>query len=210
MQSEKTSIRASCRAGCIDLEAEPWLINDAIFELRHGEGFEGFCRRYGDYHVAGYRLGADTGMLLSSSASSHKEVDKYSITAKAKVLGLGPSKTWENNFQQFRQGRSIKLLGYDTLEGLNWENADSGGDADRELNNWLQGKKPIIDPGTLKADAEAIIQRSESLLERVNGVLEKHNVKNGGYLTFNQCEALCKAGVVVELLLLPMARLRDA
>jgi hypothetical protein len=207
-QSEKTSIRASCRAGCIDLEAEPWLVNDAIFELRHGDGFEGFCKRYGDYYLAGYRLGADTGMLLSSSASSHKKVDNFSITAKAKVLGIGPSITWEKSFQQFREDRLIKLLGYDTLEGRNWKNADSGGDADRELDNWLQGK-PRFDAGTLKADAEAIIQRSESLIERVNGVLEIHKVKNGGFLTFKQCEALCEAGVVVELLLLPMARLRD-
>ncbi len=118
------------------------------------------------------------------------------------------SKTWEKDFEKFRSGHSLKLLGYDTIEGRNWKNAEAVGDAERELENWLQGR-PKADEGSLRADAEAIIQRSQSLIERVGDILQAHGVESGSHLTFKQCEALVEAGVVVELLLLPMERLRD-
>ncbi|KAJ4367265.1 hypothetical protein N0V83_006846 [Neocucurbitaria cava] len=206
--SDKQSIRAGCRAGCIDFESGPRLTSEAIREIKYGGGFDRFRERYGDYYVAGYRLGADTGLLLSSSTSSRKQVDKYSIKAEVEVLFFSASKTWEKDFEKFRCGRSLKLVGYDTLEGRNWKNAGAAGDAEREMNNWLQGR-PTADEGSLRADAEAIIQRSHSLIDRVGEVLHTHNVRNGGYLTFDQCEDLVEAGVVVELLLLPMERLRD-
>ena len=118
------------------------------------------------------------------------------------------SKSWEKDFEKFRSGRSLKLLGYDTLEDRNWKNADSEGDAEDELKNWLQGL-PKASEWSLRADAEAVIQRSQSLIERVGDVLKAHGIESGSYLTFKQCEALVAAGVVVELLLLPMDRLRD-
>ena len=51
--------------------------------------------------------------------------------------------------------------------------------------------------------------RSENLLERVGEVLEMHGYRNGESLAFVQCEELVREGVVVELLLQPMSRLRD-
>ena len=66
-QSDKTSIRASVRAGTIELEREPRLTKEAIIEIKYGDGYQGFCERYGDYYLAGYRLGGDTGLMLSSS-----------------------------------------------------------------------------------------------------------------------------------------------
>lgn len=64
------SLRASCRAGCIDLETGPRLTTEAIREIKYGGAFQGYCERYGDYYLAGYRLGADTGLLLSSSGKN--------------------------------------------------------------------------------------------------------------------------------------------
>lgn len=51
--------------------------------------------------------------------------------------------------------------------------------------------------------------RSEKVLERVGKVLEKHGYRNGESLTYVQCEELVQEGIVVELLLQPMSRLRD-
>ena len=124
------------------------------------------------------------------------------------MLFFTASKTWEKDFEKFRSGRSLKLLGYDTLEGRNWKNASAAGDGEKEMANWLEGK-PTADEGSLRADAGAIIERSHSLIDRVGEVLQAHNVRNGTHLTFKQCEALVEAGVVVELLLMPMERLRD-
>lgn len=121
-------------------------------------------------------------------------------------ISVGAS--WEKDFEDFRSGRSLKLLGYDTLEGRNWENKSQANDIQSEVENLRQGK-PQANQGSLQADAAAIMERSETLIERVGKVLQDHNIKNGSYLTFKQGEELAKAGVVVELLLLPMERLRD-
>jgi hypothetical protein len=51
--------------------------------------------------------------------------------------------------------------------------------------------------------------RSENSLERILDILEKHGYRNGASLTFNQCEELVTEGIVVELLLEPLWRLRD-
>jgi hypothetical protein len=61
----------------------------------------------------------------------------------------------------------------------------------------------------LQKTAEEISHNSENLIERVTDVLDKHGVRSGNFVTFEKCEELCKEGVVVELLLMPMARLRD-
>jgi hypothetical protein len=123
-------------------------------------------------------------------------------------LFFSTSKTWEKDFEKFRSGRALKLLGYDTLEGQNWENASVVGDAEKKIKNLLDYRN-AADEGSLRADAGTIIERSHNLIERVGKVLKAHNVSNGTYLTFKQCEELIEAGVVVELLLLPMERLRD-
>lgn len=116
------------------------------------------------------------------------------------------SKTWTKDFNIFRSGRSLKLLGYDTLEEKNWKSFHAAGDVATELRRVLQ---PQADPGSLREEAETLLEKSQSLIERVGAVLQSHGVNDGSYLTFQQCEALVEAGVVVELLLLPMARLRD-
>ena len=121
-------------------------------------------------------------------------------------ISVGAS--WEKDFEQFRFGRSLKLLGYDTLEGRNWENESKATDIQHEVDNLRQGK-PQANQGSLRADAAAIMERSETMMERVGKILQDHNIENGSYVTFKQCEQLAKLGIVVELLLLPMARLRD-
>ena len=62
---------------------------------------------------------------------------------------------------------------------------------------------------SLRADTNAIMTRSESLLERIYEVLDKHGYRNGQSLTFVQCEELLAEGIVIELMLEPMRRLRD-
>lgn len=65
--SDKISLTSTCRAGTIEFQRQPRLTPEAIIEIKYGDGYEGFCRRYGDYYLAGYRLGGDTGILLSAS-----------------------------------------------------------------------------------------------------------------------------------------------
>ena len=145
---------------------------------------------------------------LKSSRSFQEEVDTYGVTATVEVLFAECSETWTKDFETFRSGRSLKLLGFDTLDGKNWKNASAAEDDVKMLESWLEGI-PTTNADPLRSNAEEIIIRSQCLKERVGEVLEAHGYSDGDALSFDQCENLVKAGVVVELLLLPLSRLRD-
>lgn len=206
--SDKISLTSSCRAGTIEFHSQPRLTVEAIREIKYGGGYDGLCQRYGDYYLAGYRLGGDTAILMSASGQSRTEIDKYNITATVSVLFVSASKSWEKDFESFRSGRQTRLIGYDTLDNKNWRNFSAAGDDVEEMEAWARGSS-AVDANSLRADAEALMTRSESLLERVSEVLERHGYRNGQSLTYVQCEELVREGIVVELLLQPMSRLRD-
>jgi hypothetical protein len=69
LQSDKTALNSSCRAGTIKFQRQPRLTKEAIIEIKYGGGYEDLCERYGDYYLAGYRLGGDTGNLMSASGN---------------------------------------------------------------------------------------------------------------------------------------------
>ncbi|KAJ5150901.1 uncharacterized protein N7482_010153 [Penicillium canariense] len=206
--SDKISLTSSCRAGTIEFQSQPRLTLEAIKEIKYGGGFEGLCQRYGDYYLAGYRLGGDTGILMSASGQSRTEIEKYGITATVTVLLISASEHWEKEFQSFRSGRQVRLLGYDTLDNKHWQNFSAAGDDIKEVDAWACGGS-AVDSNSLLADTNAIMTRSENILERVSEVLERHGYRNGESLTYVQCEELVQEGIVVELLLQPMSRLRD-
>jgi hypothetical protein len=206
--SDKISLTSSCRAGTIEFQSQPRLTLEAIREIKYGGGFDALCQRYGDYYLAGYRLGGDTGLLMSASGKTKTEVENYGVTATVNVLFISASKHWEKDLHSFRSGRQIQLIGYDTLDDRNWRNFSAAGDDVKEMEDWARGTSAVNSTSFL-ADTEAIMTRSENLLERVGEVLEKHGYRNGESLTFVQCEELVQEGIVVELLLQPMSRLRD-
>ena len=208
-------------------------------EIKYGGGYEGLCERYGDYYVSGYRLGGDTGILMSASGHRREQIDEYSVTATVEVLFVEVSKTWEKDFRTFSSGRQVRLLGYDTLDAKSWNRFRAAGDDVKEMMDWA-AKAPVREASrnakadikgklfqameeekqidmlrgetgedSLRADTNAIMTRSESLLERIYEVLDKHGYRNEQSLTFVQCEELLAEGIVIELMLEPMRRLRD-
>lgn len=206
--SDKMSLTSSCRAATIEFQDAPRLTREAILEIKYGGGYEGLCRRYGDYYLAGYRLGGDTAILMSASQHARTQIDKYGITATITVLFVSGSKHWEKEFTSFCWGRQVRLIGYDTLENKTWRNFSAAGEDITEMTA-IGHASSVSDSNSLRGDVDAIMTRSENLLERVGEVLEKHGYQNGDNLTFVQCEELVREGVVVELLLQPMSRLRD-
>ena len=124
------------------------------------------------------------------------------------MLFIECSETWTKDFETFRSGRSLKLLGFDTLDGKNWKKESAAEDDVKMLESWLRGIL-TTNADSLRPTAEEIITRSQCLKERVRAVLETHGYSDGDALSFNQCGSLVKAGVVVELLLLPLSRLSD-
>jgi hypothetical protein len=184
------------------------LNKEAIIEIKYGEGFESLCKKYGDYYLAGYRIGGDTGILMSASGHTREQIDEYGITASLTILMISASKHWENDFKTLVAGRQTQLLGYDTLDGMTWKRSSAAGSDVAEMQAW-ECYDPAADVDTLRADADAIMTRSENSFERILQILETHGYKNGANLTLVQCDELVAEGIVVELLLAPLWRLRD-
>lgn len=192
LQSDKTSIRSSVRAATVELERPPRLTSEAIITIKYGGGYKAFCEKYGDYYLAGYRIGGDTGLLISSSSFRTKKVETYGVTVTVEVLFIEASKTWTKDFYDFSAGRSLKLLGYDTVDGVNWKSTTEGSGVD-----------------AVRSDALSIMKNAQCILNRVEDTLDRLGLKDQQDLTTAQCDALTQAGVVVELILLPISSIRD-
>jgi hypothetical protein len=140
---------------------------------------------------------------MSASGHRREQIDVYGITAMVTVLLVSASKHWEYEFRALTAGRQIQLLGYDTLDNKTWKRTSTPNPDIKDLRVWAQSEDLI------RGDTDEIMARSENLLERVGEVLERHGYRNGESLTFAQCEELLTEGIVVELLLEPMSRLRE-
>ncbi|KAG7294216.1 hypothetical protein NEMBOFW57_004286 [Staphylotrichum longicolle] len=193
--SNKTSIRASLRTGSVELARAPRLTDQAIAMIRYNGGIEALESRYGDYYVAGYRLGGDTALLLSSSAHATKERKVYGVTVTTEVLFFEASKHWEKAFDTFASGSTLTLLGYDTLAGKNWnERAEGGG----------EGAARLFD------SSKEIGLSTQCLGERLSDILDGMGLQDGAELDAQTCDELIRKGVVVELVLRPVRTLRQA
>jgi hypothetical protein len=191
--SDKSSMRASVRSATVQLERNPRLCHEAIATLKYGGGYEAFTEKYGDYFVWGYRMGGDTGVMISSASFSEKKVESWGIEAKVEVLFVEVSHTWTKDFHSFAAGKSMKVLGYDTLSNRNWnvKTAEDG-----SIN-------------TLLEQTGQIILNSQNILERVLNLLDEQGMADGDSLSNEQCDFLTSNGAVVELVLLPMTAMRD-
>ena len=69
------------------------------------------------------------------------------------------------------------------------------------MSNWLNGF-PAVDENSLRSHAEQILLRSQNLMERIGDVLTAHGVEDGKSLTFDQCDELVRAGIVIDLILI--------
>jgi len=161
--------------------------------LKYGGGYAAFTEKYGDYFVWGYRIGGDTGVMISSSSFSEKKVESWGIEVKVEVLLVEVSHTWTKDFHSFSAGKSMKVLGYDTLSNRNW-NVKTAEDGSIK---------------TLVEQTGEIISSSQNIHKRVLKLLEGQGMADGDSLSHEQCDFLSSKGAVVELVLLPMTAMRD-
>ncbi|KAK1241533.1 hypothetical protein MKX08_001507 [Trichoderma sp. CBMAI-0020] len=111
----KFSIRTSYRAGSITLRSRPALSDDALVVLKHQGGISAFKYQYGDYYVAGYRLGGDAGVALSETATANRKAERLSVKVSVKVLFVKASKTHEKFLRSAGASSGFRVSGFDTL-----------------------------------------------------------------------------------------------
>lgn len=193
-EANKMSIRATNRAGYVAFERQPLLTTEAIITIKYEGGITAFHERYGDYYVAGYRLGGDTGLMLSGSDSARKELEHLGVTLKVKVLFIEKSKTWTKHSVTSSQASALTLSGYDTLDNQHWS-----------LGVGEEGTSTEA----VQQRAADVMSKSQTLEGRIQDGLDDMNIVDGQDLSFEDCDKLTKAGLGVELVLLPVTSLRQ-
>ena len=183
------------RTGSVTFARQPRLTTEAIITLKYGGGLTSFHDHYGDYYVAGYKLGGDTGLMISGSNASKKELEKFGITVKLEVLFIEASTTHTNDFETLASSNASKLVGYDTLDHQCWKSS--------ELED--RGSAAL----SLREQAKEIINRSQILDLRVSEKLDELEVRDSDHLSLEDCRKLTGSGLVAELVLLPVETLRQ-
>lgn len=152
-----------------------------------------FRGQFGDYYVAGIRLGADTSTFVSYSTASSSEDSRLALAGTVKLLFFSKDIRYDEASQSSSEAGTISLEGYDTLSG----------DRVSTRADDAAGTRRLIGRG------REFVTMGKQLQVRVENKLDELGLKDSQLLSMERCTALCRAGLVVELILLPFAGLRD-
>ena len=192
-QSNKVSKTCFFRAGCVRFAKEPSLSAEARSLLRSPDGEQKFRTTFGDYYVAGYILGGDTGVYVSVSQSSRDTKTSTSITVTVKVLFF--SKSWTETSTETTHDESLECVfcGYDTMSAS--QKADTAKNKEEYSN--------------MRALTQAYLGYVEQLPRRVMQELKNLDIAKHKQLSEAHCSKICDSGLVVQLMLMPFSCLRD-
>lgn len=171
----------------------PPLSDEAITCLKYGGGLETFKEIYGDYYVAGYHLGADTGLMLSEGRTTSSTVERLSAKVTVTVLFCEEEHTEEKFFTESSSDSTFQISAFDTLEDLHLSEVRIGAEG---LEN-------------LRKSAADIQSMAARLSSRVASKIEQVGLPEGERLNLEICKKLSKSGLVVQLILLPVETLRE-
>ena len=155
---------------------------------------QAFHERYGDYYLAAYRLGGETGILVSGSNSHKRTLDRFGITVTVEVLFVETSVTHTKDFAKTEALNTLKVIGYDTLGQTTY-------------NSMAEDHAAI--GSEVRKQAEDLCEKSRTLDTRVAEKLDELDIHDGDQIDTSMCQKLVEAGLVVELMLLPAITLRQ-
>ncbi|KAJ7195811.1 hypothetical protein GGX14DRAFT_575364 [Mycena pura] len=192
--SNKVSLQASLRVGRIGSSAYPGLSSESLTLLRNSPS--DFNRTYGQYFAAAFFIGADTTTFLSTSSSMDLRSEMQDIEVKAKILWK--TKTVYSDHSHSESAVStydVTYIGFDTLSAYQQHSrtTDATGYAG------------------LKMAATRNLSGGIGLMERVKEALKNLGIdeKQATLVTEKQLQGIFSSGVVVEVMFLPYAGLRD-
>lgn len=208
------SIRTSYRAGSITLRSRPALSTDALVVLKHQGGIPAFKYQYGDYYVAGYRLGGDAGVALSETATANRKVERLSVKVSVKVLFVKASKTHEKFFRSAGASSGFRVSGFDTL-------TQTLVPAGSPVSVFSESKTVDKAGGGIESAMEQLATRAKDmeklcigLPRRVTHEINKLGLRENQIMTWQglqECmdvEQGMGSHLVVEMILLPITSLR--
>ncbi|KAL7932790.1 hypothetical protein V8C35DRAFT_306789 [Trichoderma chlorosporum] len=197
MQDAANASRAShnsrLRCGSIALMKDPPLSSTAKTLLQEQDGLKLFSELYGDYFVAGYVLGADSGACLAVSSSSNMSTKTVTITVEVKVLWSEFTSTASTTDVQQSASSDLAFYGYDTLDNLNVSLSAGLGQPNDHI----------------RAAARLYMEKTNTLQSRLKERLRELDIKQGNMTSVEQCRRAVDEGIVVELMLVPYRSLKE-
>lgn len=213
----KVSLRASYRCGSILIRQTPSLTPDAARILKYEDGIEQFERKYGDYYVSGYNLGADNSILVSTDSSLVTEKEKKTVSASADsfLFDVHWSKTWDS--QSSIGSARLSSIGYDSLEGKFINESTTWGDANvqhfKEVQKKTQEMISLAYALPSRVEAEAKKQGLLIGLESLRQNVRLDRIDNADpfeqEISSEVYERLIRSNLAVEMVLMPIKTLRD-
>ena len=184
--------------GTILFQKIPKLSMQALITLKHpierGNGLAEFQAQFGDYYIAGYRLGGETGVLLSQSSEDRRTVDIVALEAKVEVLCFEKTYRRDKRWTESSASSDFQVCGYDTLDHVKYSSSPAYGPST---------------PEERERQTKAFSARARTLEERVMHTMRALGVVESDSVGFEVCEKLCRSGLVMELILLPVTTLRE-
>lgn len=158
-----------------------------------------FHSTYGDYYLSTLCIGADTSTFLSSSSSIDLKSEMRDIEVKAHAFGMTKTVYADRGASESAADDcDVTFCGFDTLSGFQL----TAHATNRQRFEEIRGEAARNVAGGLNLD-----KRVREVLQTLN--LGRKDEVSMAILTAEQCKTVCRSGVVVELLFLPYAGLRD-
>ncbi|KAM0235345.1 hypothetical protein ACHAP5_009740 [Fusarium lateritium] len=193
-QASKTSVMTTYRAGSVTFSRPPKLSEAALQTLKYNGGLSAFKQRWGDYYVAGYRIGGDAGVMMSLGSSSKTVTESVTICIKVEILFFSIEDSWSKSWSSAESDLRVTLSCFSTVEQAKLQEQRQLGDP--KLYSFIQ-------------EARGIHNRAQGLVDTIQRKLDQLGVSKDKHVTTEQCVGLCQSGVVVELLLFPVENLRE-
>jgi len=169
---------------------------DALSLLRTSR--DAFRQMYGDYYLGALSIGGDTTTFLSTSSSMDLKSEMKHIQVKAKILWVSKTVYDKHTSTTSTDDRcDVTFHGFDTLSGYQKTVRATNQESYLEIQH----------------EATQNVAWGMNLDDRAKVVLGKlglgGDIRDTMELTEGQCKTVCESGLVVELVFLPYARLRD-
>lgn len=200
IQGIKSNLFGRLYAGYVEFEEPPPFCLNARDALRQEGIFEDqnlFEQKYGNYYVSALRIGAANGTELSASSTSQSssEARSQSVTVTVKVMCWTASTTKTDSFSTSSMNASttIKFNGYDTLSSSQIE----------ESTNVEVAYDKVI------AKANENLTKGKLLHGRLQEKVHRFGLYDGCLISYEQTRALLDSGLVIEIQLMPYAKLRE-
>ncbi|KAG9495532.1 hypothetical protein J7337_013781 [Fusarium musae] len=191
----KASVHTSFRCGKVTLAHFPSLSEDATRILRTSDDpCAAFRDKFGDYFVGGYILGGTNSTVMWGTGASQGESERLDISFEVHLLFLSYEDSIKKNDDNYSSAGAANLAAFDSLDAY-------------------QAKVEASNYGSYRTAVETSIanrQRGAELQGRVLAKLKSLDLgPSGSQLPWEKCDELCRSGLVLELLMLPWAGLRD-